>query len=215
MRNTHQTAPCCWPCRTLKSTRKELCSFCSFTPWGCVAPQCFCLSLVLLSEWVEISPCVSVEWCSRAVVSFFPDELLRSLTRSWHSAVCRKTRRNCKWSSVDRLPMMSECLCFGLFLNHVTLLCLRPGEEYSPSYYPLKRDSTDVCLATGFSRYEENVNKTGFTGTTPARIQGDSLFNQLAFNSNCSDLSVAEGSDPCVDKLRPGVCWRRCDMTDC
>lgn len=99
-------------------------------------------------------------------------------------------------------------LCSGLILNHVTLLCLLPGEEYTPSYYPLENADTKVCLATGFSRYDQHDDDSQFNETKPARIEGDSLFNQVSY-STCQEAD--DGSGPCEDKLRPGVCWSECD----
>lgn len=127
------------------------------------------------------TPVLNVAACSRAVFSrqtFEKSELL---------AVCRKTTRNCKLSPADRL--MSSCLCFGLCLNHVTYLCLCPGEVYEPSYYLLDETDKKVCLATGFSKYDQNEDIFPFNNTTPARITGDSLFSQVAFVSdenNCT-----------------------------
>lgn len=92
------------------------------------------------------------------------------------------------------------------------LFCVSPGEEYSPSYYPLQNDDTQVCLATGFSRYEENEKYVEFNETQPARIEGDSLFNQVAFNSSCTTPTENDGL--CQDELRPGECWRQCDTAD-
>lgn len=94
----------------------------------------------------------------------------------------------------------------------MTLSCLHPGEDYSPSYYPLEKDNTKVCLATGFSRYDQHDDNLLFNDTKPVRIEGDSLFNQVAY-STCTE--AGDGSGPCEDKLRPGVCWSQCDTADC
>lgn len=91
-------------------------------------------------------------------------------------------------------------------------MCLRPGEEYSPSYYPLQEGDTKVCLATGFSNYQQHDDNGLFEDTKPARIEGDSLFNQLAY-STCTQ--EADGSGPCEDTLRPGVCRSQWDTAGC
>lgn len=207
-RTQHTSNRChpCWPCRTLWSTWKELYSVCSVTGW--VSSLTLCSAAVFLSEFdfalrdhlgceytcTQTScvrddsrahasvECYSVQSCCFSRRTFEKSELL---------AVCGKTRRNCKLSPADRV--LSSCLCFGLCLNHVTSLCLCPGEVYEPSYYLLDENDKKVCLATGFSQYDQHKNITLFSNTTLARISGDSLFSQVAFNA--SEHNCTAGTD--------------------
>lgn len=68
------------------------------------------------------------------------------------------------------------------------------GDQYEPSFYKLTHGNTSVCLATGFSRFHQLLNKTFFKQTEAVLISQDSLFNQVAFmtkgvdeESNCPE----------------------------
>lgn len=75
----------------------------------------------------------------------------------------------------------------------MTYLCLCPGEVYDPSYYLLSENDEKVCLATGFSKYDQHKETKGFNNTTPARITGDLLFSQVAFDPD--ENECAAGTD--------------------
>ncbi|KAM9350252.1 uncharacterized protein ABDE67_009959 [Symphorus nematophorus] len=68
-------------------------------------------------------------------------------------------------------------------------------------------NDTKACLATGFSRHKALDNETVFSETTPIRISGDSLFNQVALISSeqdemqCNDLDATSGK--CEDSIEP------------
>uniref|UniRef100_A0A3Q3X2D2 Uncharacterized protein n=1 Tax=Mola mola TaxID=94237 RepID=A0A3Q3X2D2_MOLML len=49
--------------------------------------------------------------------------------------------------------------------------------------YELKDGNITACLATGFSRYNQNNNSQVFNGTQPVRIFNDSLLNQVVLLS--------------------------------
>lgn len=103
-------------------------------------------------------------------------------------------------------------VCWLVSEPRVCSLRLFPGEQYDPSFYELEKDEEKVCLATGFSAFDQLVNTTGFKVTEPARISQDSLFNQVS-HSNCTEGTEGGGSGPCEDTLQPGVFW--CHLCVC
>lgn len=98
-----------------------------------------------------------------------------------------------------------------LIFGSGTRLTVEPKEEQEPSFYKLGENDTEVCLATGFSRYKQLQNETLFNGTEPVRIskgeegEGDSVFTQVAFMTGQDDSGCKEEEStvPCEETLEP------------
>lgn len=81
-------------------------------------------------------------------------------------------------------------------LFHFTACCSVSENEYQPSYYKLEKEGTKICLATGFSRYNQHDHNNLFNVTQPVRVFNDSLLNQVALLSSSSEKQCDEGERP-------------------
>ncbi|XP_047446002.1 T cell receptor alpha chain MC.7.G5-like isoform X2 [Mugil cephalus] len=87
-------------------------------------------------------------------------------------------------------------------------LIVKTRQDYEPSYYALGNGTTEVCLATGFSRYKATHDHPSygtdfFNKTSAVLISSDSLYNQVIF-TNDDDYTLCEGKsdhEKCVDAL--------------
>ncbi|XP_047446001.1 M1-specific T cell receptor alpha chain-like isoform X1 [Mugil cephalus] len=109
------------------------------------------------------------------------------------------------------------CHCFSSCVNNNdfkvtfgpgTRLSVFMRQDYEPSYYALGNGTTEVCLATGFSRYKATHDHPSygtdfFNKTSAVLISSDSLYNQVIF-TNDDDYTLCEGKsdhEKCVDAL--------------
>ncbi|KAF7653123.1 hypothetical protein LDENG_00087130 [Lucifuga dentata] len=81
------------------------------------------------------------------------------------------------------------------------MVCLCFLEEELPaSYYRLQHQNTSLCLATGFSRFNQTLERAIFNRTEAGRITGDSVYSQAVL------LGVGE-EDKCAES---GAVAERC-----
>lgn len=95
-----------------------------------------------------------------------------------------------------------------LIFGEGTRLTIETKEEYKPSFYKFQDNSTSLCLATGFSRLraaDKEKNETFSNITGAVRIDGDSLFNQVAYLSSeeSGQCETEGGPVDCDDSLQP------------
>ncbi|TKS79267.1 T-cell receptor alpha chain C region [Collichthys lucidus] len=95
-----------------------------------------------------------------------------------------------------------------------TRISVETKDVSEPSYYVLKDDDSQVCLASDFSKHDVNKNKELFDGTEPVLM--DQLYSQVAFLSEetekqCGGEDAASGR--CEDKLEPDPVVNLMSMT--
>ncbi|GLD68592.1 T cell receptor alpha chain MC.7.G5-like isoform X2 [Lates japonicus] len=97
-------------------------------------------------------------------------------------------------------------MVFGSGINLIVI----EMDQYLPSYYELKNDTTKVCLATGYSEQNKTEEHDLFNDKNitnrAVRIEGDSLFNNVVFledgdNKTCEQKTKPEEETPCVDMV--------------
>ncbi|XP_068457505.1 M1-specific T cell receptor alpha chain-like [Clinocottus analis] len=90
-----------------------------------------------------------------------------------------------------------------------TRLTIETNKKSTPSFFRLKDGDSSFCLAADFSSINATqdesrtrFNRTRFNSTSPARISGSYLFNQVALMAGGEECGGGTDTD-CEDSLEP------------
>uniref|UniRef100_A0A8C9STY9 T-cell receptor alpha chain constant domain-containing protein n=2 Tax=Scleropages formosus TaxID=113540 RepID=A0A8C9STY9_SCLFO len=108
---------------------------------------------------------------------------------------------------VPALIAVTQCFCcapsdcvndgsWKVVFGRGTKLLVESRTPSDPSYYLLEKDSTQACLATGFSAYNATDKEPLFnqTKSSPTRIEHEATFDKVVLVQNATDCPSGKGS---------------------
>ncbi|XP_018586723.1 uncharacterized protein LOC108921646 isoform X3 [Scleropages formosus] len=108
------------------------------------------------------------------------------------------SRLCCVWSSCLRCSS-KHCVNEGnyrILFGQGAKVTVEKRTPSDPSYYLLEKDSTQACLATGFSAYNATDKEPLFnqTKSSPTRIEHEATFDKVVLVQNATDCPSGKGS---------------------